>query len=99
VPLKILFHFFRNFVWLSFATTLFECLLLWGTGKNEFIVVLLLTKLASSVLIALLFLSFQADKFYFYHNLGLTRLELFGSALAIDMLFWTVAITFTAMMS
>ena len=99
VPLRILFHFFRNFIWLSLSITLFECVLLWGTGKNQFIISLLLTKLAANVLIASLFLFFQGNKLYFYYNLGLTRIELFGSAFVIDMVFWTTAITLTVLAS
>ena len=99
VPLKVLLHFFRNFVWLSLSITLFQCLVLWGTGKNEFILILLLTKLTSNVLIATMFLFLQADKLYFYHNLGLTRLELFGSALLFDMIFWVTAIAITTFVS
>lgn len=99
VPLRILIHFFRNFIWLSLSITFFECALLWSTVKSQFIVSLLLTKLAANILIATYFLFFQGNKLYFYYNLGLTKIELFGSAFVIDMVFWSMAITLTVLFS
>jgi hypothetical protein len=74
-------------------------MLLWGSGKNLFIFSLLLTKIVSQFLIATIFVFFQSNKMFFYYNLGLTRLELFGSAFVIDMLVWSLAITLTALAS
>jgi hypothetical protein len=95
MPLSILLHFYRNFVLLTSSVTAFECLLLWGAGNPLFIITLLLTKLVSEIFIAALFIFFQGDKLYFYHNLGISRTILFGSALAFDMLIWTIAIVLT----
>jgi hypothetical protein len=52
--------------------------------------------LGSEIFIAALFIFFQHGKFYFYHNLGITRPVLFGSAFFIDMSIWTIAITLTS---
>jgi hypothetical protein len=99
MPLNILLHFYRNFGLITSSVTAFECLLLWGTGKSLFIITLLVTKLVSQILIAALFIFFQGEKLYFYHNLGLTRPILFGSALVIDMTIWIIAIVLTSFLA
>jgi hypothetical protein len=99
MPLSILLHFYRNFVWITSSITLFECILFWGSGRNLFVISLLLTKLVSEVFIAALFMFFQSNRMYFYHNLGLTKLQLFASAFLLDMMLWTLAVVLTAFIS
>jgi hypothetical protein len=96
VPLTLIFHFYRNFALITSSVTGFQCLLLSVADNPLFIITLLLTKLGSEIFIAALFIFFQHGKFYFYHNLGITRQVLFGSAFVIDMSIWTIAITLTS---
>lgn len=95
MPLSILFLFFRNFLWITSIVTLFQCFLLAGTGKPLYVLPLLFTKLASDVLIAFLFVFFQANKLYFFYNLGISKATLFVSALLFDVGIWSLLITLT----
>ena len=80
------------------SITLFECYLL-ASDEPKVIVVLLWTKLASDFVIGLLFILLQGHKLYFFHNLGYSRVQLLGSALAFDMTLWTLLIAGTTMIS
>jgi hypothetical protein len=98
MALSILFLFFRNFIWISSVITLFQCYLLADSGKPLYVVPLLLTKLGSDVLIALMFVFFQGTRLYFFYNLGYTRTALFGSALLFDMGTWSLLVVLTLML-
>lgn len=95
MPLNVLFLFFRNFLWITIAITLFECFLLSFYDDAQVVLVLFWTKLASDILIGLMFAFLQPEKMYFYYNLGFSRWHLYGGALCIDLLFWVFLITST----
>lgn len=99
MPLSVLFLFFRNFLWITTSITLFECYLLSSSENVSIIFTLLWTKLAANVLIGLLFSLLQPNRLYFFYNLGYSRVQLFGSALAFDLTVWSFLIIITTIIS
>jgi hypothetical protein len=95
MPLSILFLFFRNFIGITTAITLFQCYLLAGSGKPLFAFPMLFTKLASDALIAMMYVFFGRNKLYFYYNLGISKQVLFVSALVFDAGIWFLLVALT----
>ena len=99
MTLTVLFLFFRNFIWITTSITVFECYLLAVSGDVRVVLTLLWTKLAANAVIGLLFLMLQGNRMFFFHNLGYSRFQLFGSALLFDLAIWTSLVTTTALIS
>jgi hypothetical protein len=99
MSLAVLFLFFRNFIWITTSITLFECYLFAISDDVQVIMMLFWTKLVSDLLIGLLFLLLQPRALFFFHNLGYTRVKLFGSALAFDLSMWALFISGTSLIS
>lgn len=95
MPLAHALLFYRSFVLLCSAITIFQCVLMANATNGYFGVTLFWTKLVSSLLIGVLFHFFKSSHLYFFYNLGYTRNILYGYALALDLSIWAAAITLT----
>jgi hypothetical protein len=80
--------FYRNFLWFANSISLFGCLLICIYGGWQFAIAVFWTKIGTNVLLGLYVELFQHEQFIFFNNLGYTKVQLYGSSFALDMLAW-----------
>jgi hypothetical protein len=78
-------HFYRGF-WLASTLITLACMVLfWEYGFSIFSM-LLWFKVVTLFLIFRFIRSYKAREFFYYHNLGMTKMLLWGVTLSFDML-------------
>lgn len=89
--LLLLFHFYRNFLLASLLIDLCCIAVVWQYGLVTFFGLFWL-KMASLALIYFFVNSYKSNEFYYYFNLGLTRLSLWVPVILFDLLFFLIVI-------
>lgn len=85
--MNVVFTFYRNFIWPATFITLISCYIVF-TGSAKDIMYLLWMKLISNIALGAYFEFFEADQFYFFNNLGYSKLSLYVSAATLDFCIW-----------
>lgn len=83
--IRLIVHFYRGFWLLSSLITAACMVLFWEYGFGIFSM-LLWFKLATMFLIFRFIKSYKAREFYYYHNLGVSKLVLWGVTLSFDLI-------------
>ncbi len=92
--IRLTVQFSKRYALLCFIVNLFCLLLLFNQGPATIGGIIIL-KLVIYGLICLYYRTYQRNRFYYYRNLGLDALQLFGYSLGFDaMLFLLPAIIF-----
>jgi len=86
--MRAAFAFYRNFIWIANAISIFGCFTILLNGKPTFIIPVFWMKICTNILLGIYVNVFQDEQFYFYYNLGFTRKRLFALAFAIDLSVW-----------
>lgn len=89
--LRLMFTFYKSFIIASGIITIacLNNLYLYGLRT---LTAILIFKLMTLVLIILFINLYKKNEFYYYHNLGLSKLKLWLSTLGIDMALFVVLI-------
>lgn len=90
--------FYSNFRVLTVGASLFTCVLYFLATEPLFAIPLFWSKLLSNALVILFFHIFQQDRLYLFYNLGVTRLFLYISCVALDLIIWLGLILITQLM-
>ncbi len=83
--------FYQNFVWITFFISIFGCYLVWRSGTATFILPVFYIKMITNGLIGVMVHFFKHNQLYFFQNLGISTIQLYTSALFIDMVLWLSA--------
>lgn len=86
--LRISFLFYQNFVWVTFPISIFGCYLVWESGMVTFAMPIFFIKIITNGLIGVMFHFFKQNQLYFFQNLGVSAVQLYSSAMFIDMILW-----------
>jgi hypothetical protein len=87
--MNIIFAFYRNFIWPTTLTTLVSTYLLSGNAAGN-VVYMFWMKLITNFLYGVYFEFSQVQQFYFFNNLGYSKLRLYTSVVTIDFSIWLV---------
>jgi len=87
--IRLIGHFYRSFWLLSSLITAACMVLFWEYGFSIFST-LLWFKLATLFLIFRFIKSYKAREFYYYHNLGVSKMLLWGVTLSFDLLVYLI---------
>ena len=87
--MNVILTFYRNFIWPTTLITLISSnILLYGSAKD--IVYLFWLKLISNICLGAYFEFFEAQQFYFFNNLGYSKITLYMSAAFVDLVAWSL---------
>ncbi len=89
--------FYRNFALPCSLISLANCIFLYEAGTALYLLYSAWLKLLATMLIGVYVYVFRHQQFYFFHNLGYTKLQLFATAFAIDIISW-IALSFTILL-
>lgn len=92
--LRLLFTFYKSFVFTSFIITL-SCLSILYTWGSDTIVVLLWFKIFTTCLIFYYIHNFKKKDYSYYKNLGLSKIKLWISTIAFDVCIFLILIILT----
>ena len=97
--LRIRVLFYQNFAMATVAISLFGCYLILQSGTHLFVIPVFCMKVVTNVLIGCIFHFFRRNQLYFFHNLGISTLHLYFSAMVIDLTAWLAVtlVTFAAL--
>lgn len=91
--MNVILTFYRNFIWPASLITLISCnIIFYGSSKD--IVYLLWMKLISNICLGAYFELFEAQQFYFFNNLGYSKIILYISAAFVDFIVWILLTVF-----
>jgi hypothetical protein len=83
----IILAFYRNFIWPATLTTLVSSYLLIGSSAKN-VVYMVWMKLITNFLYGTYFEFFHTQQFYFFNNLGYSKLRLYTSVVMLDLSIW-----------
>jgi hypothetical protein len=86
--MNVILLFYRNFLWFANFISLFGCLLIWAYGGWQFAIAVFWTKVGTNILLGLYVELFQHEQFYFFYNLGYSKMQLYSASFLLDMLIW-----------
>ncbi len=82
---RIIFHFYKPFLWISMAITCIQYTMLPFNEINGYLFKILLVKLILCGLLSLFYLDVSSkEKLTFYQNFGISKLGLFSVAFLMD---------------
>ena len=93
--MRLLFTFYRNILFPSVLISLLSCFSLIVAGDAHVIRILLVCKLATTVLLGLYVHIFRHEQCYFFLNRGYSLKHLYGAVLVTDLTLWALLITIT----
>ena len=94
--LRILFHFYQNFLVPLGAINLISALLIQQSDSLSYAITFGLIKILVNILVCLLYHLFRSESLYYYNNLGLSTSRIYISAMALDFSIWVcLVITFS----
>lgn len=96
--IRLLLTFYRSFAFLSFLITLICLFLLYGAGAKgiHMIQVLFWFKIFTLAITVYSINVYKKNEFYYYRNLGLSKLTLWISVLTVDFLIFLISIIILA---
>ncbi len=80
----------------SIFITLFECYQFWMLGSGHGIVFLIWEKLITLAALSAYVYFFKSKYTYFFMNLGTSKSSFYFAIVALDLIFFCIALTFTA---
>lgn len=93
--MKVCLLFYRSFFLASNLVTI-SCAALLVEAQNPFFISVLLTgKLATNIILALYLHFFHSQELYFFHNIGYSKLQLYGYSFGLDFLLWIITMIVT----
>jgi len=87
--IRLIVHFYKGFCLLSLLITAVCLVLFWEYGFSIFSMLLWL-KAATLFLIFRFIKSYKAREFYYYHNLGVSKMVLWAVTLSFDLLVYLI---------
>jgi hypothetical protein len=90
-----LLTFHRNFVWPLTFISLFGCFIILASGSWLFAITMFWTKVITNTLTGFYFHLFHQEQFYFFHNLGYTKTQLYAFCFLFDMAVWAALTALT----
>jgi len=93
VDFRILITFYRSICPLTLAVTAFNAVTLFMYGAITSAVLLMWSKVITSLIFGACFWFIKKDQFYFFQNLGYTWRRLFVFAFLLDMSIWLASVT------
>lgn len=101
-PIRLILTFYKSFAFISFLIT-FICLglisgfiLVGGLKEISFIQILFWFKLSTLAMTVYIINTNRKNQFYYYRNLGLSKLKLWIPKISFDFLFFLITITILA---
>jgi hypothetical protein len=86
--MRVVLTFYKNFLWFTVGISLIGCYLIWLYGGWQFSVAVFWLKVVTNTLLGLYVNIFDPEQFFFYNNLGFSRLKLFVLTSVLDMMLW-----------
>ena len=86
--MHVVLTFYRNFLWIVLAISLFGCFLIWSYGAWHYIVIVFWAKVGTNTLLGLYIHYFRSEQFCFFANLGYSKIRLYAFTFALDMFLW-----------
>jgi hypothetical protein len=92
--LRLLLTFYRSYAAFSFIITLSCSQILWINGLKAFVFIFWF-KIITLALTAYYINSYKKKEFFYFQNLGLSRLRLWSVTLSLDILLYIAMLTLT----
>lgn len=80
--------FYRNFLWPVMCFNLIGCYAIWASGTWTYIVVVFWIKVFVNASLGGFVHLFHSNQYQFFHNLGFTKLQLYGYTFTLDFAVW-----------
>ena len=88
--MRVILTFYKNFLWFVLGISLFGCYLIWVYGSWQFMITVFWIKIVTNILLGLYILIFHPEQFYFFLNLGYSKMKLYTLTFILDMAIWFV---------
>jgi len=88
--MRVIFTFYRNFIYPATAVTAFSCYLIISEGSAFISVYMWWMKIITSAFLGLFFHLFQSQQLYFFNNLGYSARRLYALTAILDFSIWLI---------
>lgn len=86
--MNVVLTFYRNFSLVALGISLIGCVLVLAYGSWLYMVVVFWTKVLTNTLLGLYINYYRPEQFYFFANLGYSKIRIFAFTFILDMLIW-----------
>jgi hypothetical protein len=85
LTIRLIFSFYRSFVLAAWLITLL-CMIITYTNESSLISTLFWFKVLTSALFLYFLNTYKSNEYYYYKNLGISKLKLWISSISIDLI-------------